>query len=360
MSQVSILAIYRGKLTENRGTPIRVRSILGRLARDPRFSLAIASWDEKLPFPATHVRLSNNKITDITSLLRAAKQNKTKIIIGHTMSAWYYLAILKFATTSKIMLEMHGFLEIEAHFYGDIGPVRYAIERGIYGLFYPLCNLITTCSDNASLVLSRYNRHVVPIYGGVDTSLFRPDVQPMRLHEKEGDILIGYAGNMRKWQGVPFLLDAFRALHKESPRFKLAMLSSETNNAPNENGIMYIAGVAHENVPAFLAGCDILVMPRVEDAVSRVSFPSKLPEYMAMGKPIVASATSDADRVITNGVDGFIFLPGDTGAFLRILRSLENPTLRQTVGRVARETAERNFSWDRQVGILAERLLSLV
>jgi len=359
MKQTRVFAIYRGKLTENRGTPIRVRSILERLARDPRFSLTVASWDEKLPFPAAHIYLSNGKVADMRVLIRAAKQAKTKVIIGHTMSAWYYLAILKFMTTSKIVLEMHGFLEIEARFYRSIGAFRYWIERLVYSFFYPQCNLITTCSDNAADILSRYNRNVIPVYGGVDTDLFRPDVEPMPLEKQKDDIVIGYAGNMRKWQGVPFLLGAFSVLREKSPHFKLAILASEEKNVPSGEGITVVPGIPHERVPSFLAACDILVIPRVEDAVSSISFPSKLPEYLAMGKPVVASATSDAHRVITNDADGFIFPPGNTETFIEILYKLKDKKLRERIGKSARDTALRNFSWDKQVGILAARLLSL-
>jgi hypothetical protein len=64
-----VLAIYRGKLTDNRGTPIRVRSILEGLAKDPRFALTIATWDQSLPFSDRHIHLTNRKIDDFRAVL---------------------------------------------------------------------------------------------------------------------------------------------------------------------------------------------------------------------------------------------------------------------------------------------------
>ena len=230
----------------------------------------------------------------------------------------------------------------------------------MYGIFYRFCDLITTCSENAAEILAYYNRNVVPIYGGVDTDMFRPDVEPLTsVHKEPGTTLIGYAGNMRKWQGVPFLMEAFRKLHGEDSSFRLAVLSSEAKNLPSEAGADVYGQVPHEEVPAFLAACDVLVIPRLSDAVSDISFPSKLPEYLAMGKAVVASATSDAHRVITDGSDGFIFPPSDEAAFLAILRRLKDPELRRKAGEAARTTATDRFRWDTQTAILAARLEAL-
>lgn len=359
-TRVTVLSIYRGRLTENRGTPIRVRGILERLAQDDRFALTIASWDDTLPFAADHLHLTNNKLSDVRALFRVVRERDVRIVLGHTMSAWYYLLVLKLFTRAKIVLEMHGFLEVEARFYGSIGPVRYWIERAVYSLFYRTCDLITTCSDNAAEILKAYNKNTIAVYGGVDTDMFRPDVTPGQFFSRTpGDIVIGYAGNMRKWQGVPFLVEAFEKLRAEDPRYRLVILSSEEKGVPSGDGIEVIRGIPHETVPSFLAACDILVMPRLDDAVSRISIPSKLFEYLAMGKPVVASATSDAHRVITDGVDGFIFAPGDTGGSLHALHALSDSALRERIGAAARKTALARFSWDRMAGIVAEQLLKV-
>ncbi len=355
-----LLAIYRGKLDENRGTPIRVRSFLERLSKDARFSLTVASWDASLPFAAEHVRLTNKKRADARSILAIVKEKHIDLVMGHTMATWYYLLLVKLFTRAKIALEMHGFIEVEAHFYGSIGVVRYTLDRLIYGIFYRMCDLITTCSENAAEILLHYNRNVFPIYGGVDTDMFHPDIAPLpSVHHDAGVTLIGYAGNMRKWQGVPFMMEAFKKLHAKDPSFRLAILSSEAKNLPSEEGADIYGQVPHEEVPAFLAACDVLVIPRLSDAVSDISFPSKLPEYLAMGKVVVASSTSDAHRAIADGVDGRIFSPGDEAAFLEILSRLKDPEVRRRIGEAARKTAVVRFQWNTQTAILAERLLAL-
>lgn len=356
-----ILAIYRGKLTENRGTPIRVRSLLERISAMPGFSVTVASWDHQLPFEANHIHLTNNKLADMRALLRAVHKERIQCVIGHTMATWYYLVFLKIFSRAKLVLEMHGFIEREAYFYGSISPARMRMWATVYRLFYPLMDLITTCSENAGEILAPFNKNVVPIYGGVDTDLFNPETLALQtVHREPGTVLIGYAGNTRKWQGVPFLLDSFKELYAKDPTFRLALLSSESKELPAQEGVEFYGQVAHEEVPAFLSACDVLVIPRLDDDISRISFPSKLPEYLAMGKPVVASTTSDAHRVITDGVDGFLFAPGDTASFLDILRTLKDAQLRERVGQAARETALARFRWNSQSAILASRLRAVV
>lgn len=359
--EVRLLAIYRGKLTENRGTPIRVRSLLERISTMPGFNVTVASWDDQLPFEASHIHLTNNKLADMRALLRVVHKERIQCVIGHTMATWYYLAFLKLVSRARLVLEMHGFIEREAYFYGSVSKTRMRLWALVYRMFYPLMDLITTCSENAVEILAPFNKNVVPIYGGVDTDLFNPETPALQtVHREPGTVLIGYAGNTRKWQGVPFLLDSFKELHTEDATFRLALLSSESKELPAQEGVAFYGQVAHEEVPAFLAACDVLVIPRLDDDISRISFPSKLPEYLAMGKPVVASTTSDAHRVITDGADGFLFAPGDMASFIRILRSLKDESVRARVGAEARNTALSRFRWNSQSAILASRLRAVV
>jgi hypothetical protein len=69
-------------------------------------------------------------------------------------------------------------------------------------------------------------------------------------------------------------------------------------------------------------------------------------EGMSAELPVVASRTGGPEQIITDGVDGLLYLPGDVPALARILANLDaEPTLRAQLGLSAARRA-RDFSPD--------------
>jgi glycosyltransferase involved in cell wall biosynthesis len=94
-------------------------------------------------------------------------------------------------------------------------------------------------------------------------------------------------------------------------------------------------------LPLRLADSAIAVLPRV----SCPGIPQKLLNYMAAGKAIVASAGSA--KVLEHERTGLIVADGDVSGFAdAVLRLAGNPQLAEELGRAARETVEKEFSWE--------------
>ena len=136
---------------------------------------------------------------------------------------------------------------------------------------------------------------------GVDINSFRPDVGgPARRSElgvKRGEQLVGFVGTFGPWHGVLVLAQAIKLIPKDVPaRFLLvgagALLGAMQNllKAEEQSGrVIFQGGVPHDQIPALLDACDVLVSPHVPLAEGAEFFgsPTKLFEYMAMGKGIV-------------------------------------------------------------------------
>jgi glycosyltransferase involved in cell wall biosynthesis len=75
--------------------------------------------------------------------------------------------------------------------------------------------------------------------------------------------------------------------------------------------------------------------------------PMSLLEAMAAGVPVVATAVGGIADVVTDGVNGFLFRPGDIAALERLLRRLmHDPGLGVRIAAAARETVRLRFSAD--------------
>ncbi len=104
-----------------------------------------------------------------------------------------------------------------------------------------------------------------------------------------------------------------------------------------------------------LARIDIGVMPLPDGPYERGKCAFKLLQYMALGRPGVASPVGANADVVTDGVDGF--LPdGDDAWDAQLTRLIEDPALRQEIGLRARARVEAAYSLD----VVADRYKNLI
>jgi glycosyltransferase involved in cell wall biosynthesis len=114
--------------------------------------------------------------------------------------------------------------------------------------------------------------------------------------------------------------------------------------------VIFTGAVSHDRVPKLLDACDILVAPHVPLADGSEFFgsPTKIFEYMAMGKGIVASRLGQIGEVLVETETALLVEPGEV-VQLRdaIVELVENGELRRRLGLKAREVAEKEHTWVR-------------
>ena len=99
-----------------------------------------------------------------------------------------------------------------------------------------------------------------------------------------------------------------------------------------------------------MAAIDILVAPYPEITPFYFS-PLKIFEAMAMGKPVIASEQGQICELITDGISGLLYQPGDQEAFIRnIERLITDTQLRYELGQQAGKVIADNFTWKDNAG----------
>jgi glycosyltransferase involved in cell wall biosynthesis len=194
----------------------------------------------------------------------------------------------------------------------------------------------------------------------VDVQAFRPAIGGAEARRQLGvgqtDLLAGFVGTFGPWHGVVELAQAIKSIPENLPLRFLFVGSGSLHGeverllaAERERRrVIFTGAVAHERVPVLLDACDILIAPHVPlaDGSDFFGSPTKIFEYMAMGKAIVASRLGQIGEVLTDDETALLVEPGNieelTAAITRLAQSNE---LRAHLGSKAREAALKQHTW---------------
>ena len=106
--------------------------------------------------------------------------------------------------------------------------------------------------------------------------------------------------------------------------------------------------VAHDRALELLSSCEVCISPHVPNADGSRFFgsPTKLFEYMGLGRAIVASDLEQIGEVIVDGETGLLCPPGDARATAEaVARLLADAGLRERLGAAALDSAQTTYSW---------------
>jgi len=159
--------------------------------------------------------------------------------------------------------------------------------------------------------------------------------------------VIGVVSNWRHIKGVSVFLDACALVIKSYPTARFVLVGNGPQKPELEQlakilgineHIYFIEGRSdvHNIIPAF----DIAVQPSLSESFSNV-----LVEYMASGRSIVATRVGDAERVITNGIEGILVKPNNAIQLSNgIIRLLGDKGSAEKMRLAARKKAEKNWT----------------
>lgn len=174
---------------------------------------------------------------------------------------------------------------------------------------------------------------------GVDLNVFSPAPRP----GSSRPLRFLFLGSVNARKGAPLLLDAWRDLAPNNAELWLVgpLTDSNARLIPALAGLRVIGKRPHRELPGLLQQCDVLILPSYFEGFGLV-----LLEALAAGLPIIATDSTAAPDLITQGVEGYVIPAGDREALATALeRFLTSRAELAHMSRAARRCAER-YSWD--------------
>jgi UDP-galactopyranose mutase len=114
-------------------------------------------------------------------------------------------------------------------------------------------------------------------------------------------------------------LDMIAAVADAHPEWSIVMVGPvvkiDPADLPHRANIHYLGGKTYEELPVYLAGWDVALMPfAINDSTKFIS-PTKTPEYLAGGRPVVSTPITDVIRHY--GDLGSVFIADGAEAFIK-------------------------------------------
>jgi glycosyltransferase involved in cell wall biosynthesis len=221
--------------------------------------------------------------------------------------------------------------------------------------------VISTNESYKKIALDRGGKQADEVFvvrNGPDLEKFRA-VPPRTDLKHEGDILVGYLGNMNPQDGVDYLLRAAEEIVTKrglkNMRFVFvgggsyqATLAKMSVVMGLEECVTFTGRLPDDGMLSTLSACDICVQPDPRNPLNDKSTMNKVMEYMALAKPVVAFDLTET-RVSCGEAALYAEPNSEVDLASKILDIAGNSELRDRMGQEGRKKVEDELAWSYSV-----------
>lgn len=200
---------------------------------------------------------------------------------------------------------------------------------------------------------------IVVINNGANTELFAPMDKSKVKWELNLDTSLYYVcfvGNLVSWQGVEYLIKAAPLILKEyaDVRFMVVgdgIMKKEWMQLADNLGLsekfFFTGRISYEKVPMYINASDICVAPFIRERNSKIGLSAlKTYEYLACGKPLVASGIPGVKDLIEVSGGGISVTPEDPEELAAaVIKLLPDENARSLMGDKGCRYVVENHSW---------------
>ena len=132
-------------------------------------------------------------------------------------------------------------------------------------------------------------------------------------------------------------------------------------NSPYLSHVTLTGKVPQSESPKYLSACNMFLSPHIPnpDGTKFFGSPTKLFEYMAAKRPIIASDLDQIGDILTHLETAYLVEPGNITALANAINDLvNNPELQQTLAKNAYHLAQTTYTWDAHVAKILGALSS--
>jgi glycosyltransferase involved in cell wall biosynthesis len=181
-----------------------------------------------------------------------------------------------------------------------------------------------------------------------------------------GKVNLTFAGNIGQAQSVITIVEA-AALLKDDDRVVFHIVGSGSKLEQCKaraaelrlNNIVFHGRHPIEEMPAYYAASDALIVTFKDSPMARYTLPRKVTTYLAAGKPILAALSGETERVLEEAGCGICCETEDSEGLARIVKEFEGDSNKERMGAAARDYYLRNYTKERFFNTLESELLKL-
>ena len=275
------------------------------------------------------------------------------------------------------------------HWYQQSSDIKTLLAKAINSIKLPVVSYIEDYNlKNASLIvvvssslkesliqrgISKERILVNP--NGVDPQKYSPKIKGDEIKSKyklEHCKVVGFIGTFREWHGVIQMAESINLFFRLNPEKKetvkflligdgrlVPSVKEVINSGGHSNDVIFTGLIPQNEGPKYMAVCDILLSPHIKNPDGSKFFgsPTKLFEYMAMGKPIIATDLDQIGYILEHKKTAYLVEPGNIDQLTNaIYVLLEDEKLREEIGNNARIEILEKYIWDKNIERLTEKL----